>query len=174
MKIIKYILFQSILFGFLFNIPFSTTAQEASKGREPYIENLSSFRVDPLSNKNIAVWKKLNLPAYYNHPDFGQLPNNAPCKECVEILDRRTGDYRYFIDANDHQKFYVQKSLGDINYKVNNDWISKDLSLKSIANNIYETRKSAQKVGVDIQNKRTYIETSAGKVYFNQWELIGF
>lgn len=135
--------------------------------------NFTSFRQSSESGKNLSSWKKLNLPEYYHHPEFGKLPFNAPCTECVEILDRRTGDYRYFIDANDHQKFYVQKSLGDINFLENTHWVAKDVALKPITNTLFESRKSAQKVGVDIQNKRTYIETSAGKAYFNQWKLVG-
>lgn len=173
MKLLKFILIQSTLIGLLLTISFTAYGQQSAGGMRVVKENLSTFRPESASNSNLAVWKKLNLPAYYNHPDFGQLPFDAPCQECVEILDRRTGDYRYFIDAVDNEKFYIQKSLGFINYNLNNHWISQDLTLKSVTNSIFETRKSGQKVGVDVQNKRTYIETQAGKINFNQWQLIG-
>lgn len=173
MKLTKYMLFRSLFVGIFFSLTFVSFAQKEAKGMEVVKENLTTFRTSNNANRNIEVWKKLNKPAFYQHPEFGQLPANAPCENCVEILDRRTGDYRYFIDAKDNQKFYVQKSLGDINFQENNFWVAKDFSLQPITNTIFESRKSEQKVGVDVQNKRTYIETSAGKIYFNQWKLIG-
>ena len=169
----KQIIYKSFLIGFILNIAFFSFAQNNPKGMEVKQNNFTSFRQTNENGKNLSSWKQFNLPQFYSHPEFGKLPFNAPCEECVEILDRRTGDYRYFIDANDHQKFYVQKSVGDINYLENNYWVAKDIALQAVTNTIFESRKSAQKVGVDIQNKRTYIETTSGKVYFNQWKLIG-
>ncbi len=171
MKSIGYVLIQFLFFGVVFH---SVAQNErALNGMESKKENLTHFRVEKRENLDLSIWRKLNPPTFYNHPEFGKLPNNAPCVDCVEILDRRTSDYRYFIDANDHQKFYIQKSLGAINFLENNTWLAKDVALKLVSSGVYESRKSEQKVGVDVQNKRTYIVTSAGKIYFNQWQLLG-
>ncbi|MBK6699588.1 MAG: hypothetical protein IPG55_06740 [Saprospiraceae bacterium] len=33
-------------------------------------------------------------------PEFGLLPYDAPCKDCYEIIDKRTSNTRYYVKEN--------------------------------------------------------------------------
>src|SRR5688572_16607782 len=56
--------------------------------------------------------------SFSNHPDFGKLPVNAPCKDCYEDLSRRKSDTRYFIgNGSKGTHFFSQQSVGAINYQ---------------------------------------------------------
>jgi gliding motility-associated-like protein len=131
--------------------------------------NFTSFTSRVTTNKE--AWKKFNNPADYNHPEFGTLPQDAPCTECVEILEKRKADERQFRDIKDPSEIYTQKAYGDINYQKNGQWISVEDKLKKIAPGVFQSDFYIQPSGIDANAHKSYIVTPQGKVYFNQWSL---
>lgn len=145
----------------------TNTAQEMEVKRT----NFTSFS-QPLQT-NLDAWHQYNNEASKAHPEFGYLPLNAPCTECVEVLEKRTEVERYFIAINDPSKFYLQKSLGALNYKVNGIWRSIDERISKISNGIYAATHQYDEVGFNINENTTYFKTPLGTVNFNSWKLIG-
>ena len=134
-------------------------------------ENLTSFTTEKKGNPE--DWKRFNSPAYYKHPEFGILAYNAPCSECVEDLSKRSSNVRYFVDLKNPAQFYQQQSMGDMNVYKDGHYLIKDVRLKPRGNAIYETKGSYYPVGIDITRKTTYIITEKGRIYFNNWSLLG-
>lgn len=60
----------------------------------------------------------------YSHPEYGQVPYRTQCKDCIELLDRRTEDSRYFVrSGTGGQTFYVQQIYGELHYEDANGWL---------------------------------------------------
>lgn len=133
-------------------------------------ENYSSF--SERIAQNIDFWKKINAKDYYEHPEFGILPPDAPCTACVEDLSKRTPDERYFVDISDPNKFYQQKAMGLLHENVNGQWLSIDHRLSNSSNSIYKSGYTLDRAGFDISQNRSFLETSLGNLSFNRWSLI--
>ena len=131
--------------------------------------NFNSFSQRIASSKE--AWKKFNKPADYSHPEFGVLVPDAPCKECVELLDRRKADERVFRSYKDPDEILVQKSLGDMSHLKDGRWITIEDRLKPVGQGQYRSDYYVEPVGIDANQRRSYIQTPQGKVYFNQWNL---
>ncbi|MFN3918432.1 MAG: PKD-like domain-containing protein [Flavobacteriales bacterium] len=133
--------------------------------------NFTSFTSQSI--RNIQHWDNNNSEDFKAHPEYGILPLNAPCSECVEVLEKRTANERYFVEINDYNKFYIQKSIGDLHRIIGNRWITIDHKLKSQGNNIYESPNQIEPIGLDLNQNYTYIKTSMGYLRFNNWSLYG-
>ena len=158
---------------FLFLIGTSSLFSQEKHARSGMIattNNLTSFRSSEL--KNLEDWKKYNDPRYYSHPDFGRLPENAPCENCVEVLEKRTIDERYFINLNDTKEFFMQRALGDLHYQVNGEWVTIDPSLKPVSGTRYESAYLTDQPAIDFAAARTELKTAGGTLRFNNWKLI--
>lgn len=106
----KFNLFLQLLFLFLFQgVLFAQN--QAANGMESKENNFSSFSEQKTSD--LESWKQINQASYYSHPEFGVLPKDAPCIDCVEDLSKRTMDERYFIDIKNPNQFYQQKAMGN-------------------------------------------------------------
>ncbi|MBK6952638.1 MAG: gliding motility-associated C-terminal domain-containing protein [Crocinitomicaceae bacterium] len=134
-------------------------------------ENFSSFTVSTFGD--LAKWKELNSPATYNHPEFGKLPFNAPCSDCIEVLEKRTIDERYFVTPENPSEFKIQKAAGALHYEKNGQWLTIDQRLADLGNGNYEASHQWDPVGFETANRRSYVITPSGKIYFNQWKLYG-
>lgn len=132
--------------------------------------NFHSFSA--VERKLTDSWKKHNLSADYDHPEFGILPDDAPCENCVEVLSRRQADERYFVDVEDETVFYQQKAMGELHAQENGSWITIDHRLKPIAEGVYESGFTSEQAGFLTGSQRSYIRTSSGEVYFNNWHLL--
>lgn len=52
------------------------------------------------------------------HPDYGVLPWNAPCADCVELPSRRTATGRYFVASGSKgHRFFVQEASGPMHFR---------------------------------------------------------
>ena len=131
---------------------------------------LNGFRTREV--KNLETWKKFNTPEYYSHPEFGRLPDNAPCDNCVEVLEKRTVDERYFVNVTDNNEFYTQKALGDLHQFVNGSWITIEHELQPASGTRYESGYLLDRPAIDFSTKRTELKTAAGTFEFNNWKLI--
>lgn len=55
---------------------------------------------------------------FQNHPEYGLVPYRTQCKDCIELLDKRTLDSRYFVKSGtEGQTFYVQQIYGQLHYE---------------------------------------------------------
>ncbi len=134
-------------------------------------ENFSSFATSSFGD--ISKWKELNSPSTYNHPEFGKLPFNAPCSDCIEVLEKRTIDERYFVNPENPSEFKIQKAAGALHYEKNGQWLTIDQRLSDLGNGNYEASHQWDPVGFETANRRSYVITPSGKIYFNQWKLYG-
>src|SRR5690349_13759894 len=60
--------------------------------------------------------EKYDTESAKKHPEHGILPFNAPCSDCIELLDKRTPNKREFIGQPDGQggrSVFVQHSYGN-------------------------------------------------------------
>ena len=131
--------------------------------------NYTSF---PLHQKrNLAAWEKYNDKNEYNHPEFGILPDGAPCDNCVELLAKRKESERYFQDLTDTSKLYIQRSLGNINLSEQGRLVSMSSKLHAEAPGSYASGHSPEPVSIDIPSQEISIHTLSGKVSFNRWSL---
>jgi gliding motility-associated-like protein len=51
------------------------------------------------------------------HPEYGITPFNTQCKECMELIDKRTINTRQYIDKKTSKVFYSQQSMFPLHYK---------------------------------------------------------
>lgn len=74
----------------------------------------------------------LTPDSLYTHPEFGILPYNAPCEDCIELLQYRTQNSRMFVKKGTNgSKFYSQGAYQDLNYKDNKgNWVTIDPTLQ--------------------------------------------
>lgn len=143
---------------------------QAAIGMESKENNFSSFSVQKISN--LESWKRINEATYYSHPEFGILPKDAPCLDCVEDLSKRAMDERYFVDIKNPNQFYQQKAMGQLHEWVEGKWITIDHRLKNSSNGIYVSGFVTDRAGFDVTNALGFLETNFGKLKFNQWTLI--
>lgn len=118
-------------------------------------------------------WELYNSPNFYNHPEFGILPNNSPCIDCVEDLSKRTFNEKYFISTKKPSEFYKQKSYGAINFYKNGFWLTIDERLRKVNQHIYVAENQIDPTGINTRLKNSFIKTPFGNIQFNQWELFG-
>ncbi|WP_430403559.1 PKD domain-containing protein [Fluviicola sp.] len=144
--------------------------KQAQSGMTAKANNLTSFPVSEM--KNQEEWKKNNLPENYNHPEFGILPENAPCQNCVEVLEKRTIDERYFVSVSDNHEFVTQKALGDLHQLVNGKWLTIKHELHPVSGTRYESGYLLDQPAIDFSTARTELKTANGIIQFNNWKLI--
>ncbi|TSJ42483.1 gliding motility-associated C-terminal domain-containing protein [Fluviicola chungangensis] len=161
----------SVLFFFLVGIA-SLYGQEkhAQSGMTAVEKNLTSFPVSEI--RNIEAWRKYNDPGYYSHPNFGKLPENAPCENCIEVLEKRTVDERYFINLEDTHEFYSQKALGDLHERIDGAWVTIEPALHPVSGTRYESGYLSDQPVIDFSAARTELKTANGTLFFNNWKLI--
>ncbi len=132
---------KSTLTGFIC-LCFAVCANAQPRGKA-----MSDGLIYPNENLTTLVPKKIysqsvgqlyNSTAGQANPDFGTLPYNAPPKNVVEVLTKRTLDERYYIDIDEPEFFYIQKSAVPINYSKNGYLIAIDPTLQQTAAGVYE------------------------------------
>lgn len=97
--------------------------------------NFNSFGKDEKSVP--ALLKKLTSEKAKQHPEFGVLPFNAQCKECVELIDKRSMNTRLFVDPQNANHTYSQSSYFAMHYQnfEGDVWHTIDHRLRPDANN---------------------------------------
>lgn len=132
--------------------------------------NFSSFK--STDAPDLEHWKKHNHPRFHQHPEFGTLPESAPNEPCVEILEKRTANSRFFVNIYDPSKTYEQTSYGVLNELQNGWWISVRNKLQPTLEGVYETRSQLSTAGLHTQQQHTFFKEKNGHIYFNNWTLI--
>lgn len=123
----------SILKTLLFLVsPAISYAQTQGVGIEGNrIINLQSFIPEPTFEISGELMN-LTDAAYYSHPEFGKNPYDTPCEDCIELVDRRTENTRYYVKKGTlGSYFFKQTSNIDLHYKnEKNEFIAIDYRLK--------------------------------------------
>ncbi|MEN9303995.1 MAG: hypothetical protein RL264_2424 [Bacteroidota bacterium] len=138
---------------------------------KPGKSNFTTFSSSKVNN--LQDWRSLNSEEYWSHPEFGTLPDDAPCTSCVEILSKRKEDERYFVDISDRKIVYNQKALGALHYRENNLWRRIDMRLKQQSNGIYAATQQFDPTQINSEEGFTAINTPYGNFKFNTWKLYG-
>ncbi len=128
--------------------------------------NLTSFRsrTPKISEELLKA-----VPAdFYDHPEFGVLPYNAPCTDCYELIHKRTDSTRLFIaEGTGGTEFYSQAVYGIFHYPKNGRMISIDPLLLSIGGGYYESPNQAAPTFLDINEQLTGFKTDNQLFRFN-------
>ncbi|MEI7801980.1 MAG: PKD domain-containing protein [Bacteroidota bacterium] len=104
-----------------------------------------------------------------NHPEYGLLPFNAGCHDCVEILEKRKEDERYFImNGSNGKEFAIQKSFTPLHYKdVNGKWITIDHRIRKVNDRYFTATQQPFPLEIDLTNGFTSL-IGMNKIFFNQ------
>ena len=158
----------------VFTVALSAVFQFSAQNREmkSVESNYQYFKIENTSPE-VNKWSEYNSN-YISYPDFGKLPQNAPCQDCIEILSKRTENEKYFVSSIDPSIFYQQKSYGAINFYKNGNWLTIDERLKKIDENLFFAENQIDPTGLNTQQKNSFIKTPFGTVQFNNWKLKGF
>jgi gliding motility-associated-like protein len=132
--------------------------------------NFSSFtRINKSRGK---LWVAKNK-AYLLHPDANLGDQYSPNTRAVELFEKRTIDSKFFINSDTPTICYSQWSSSPMHYKRNGQWITIDSRLRPKNLLLYEASNQEHPLGFDIKRKSSYISTSDGRTYFNNWKLYG-
>lgn len=160
--------FYIIFFLLSFYLSFSQNVG-TSNGLVYYNDNFSTLVGK--RTYSLSVGQQYNSIASQSHPDFGTLPYNAPQKNVVEVLEKRTVDERYYIDINDPMFFYIQKSGVPINFLKNGYLIAIDPTLEEVASGVYEAPNQPHPTKLDFNSKKTVLNCSGHFVENNRYTL---
>lgn len=155
-----------LIFSVLLIFSFSASAQlavsDTSGGMEVFHPNFNSF---PDHHQVItAELDSLTPDSYHDHPEYGVLPYNAPCTDCIELLQKRTPTSRYFVKNGSHgTKFYVQTSADNFNYTdANNRMRSVDPNLQPAGNGLYQASQMPSPATLNATDGTTTLELLPG------------
>jgi gliding motility-associated-like protein len=135
--------------------------------------NLNFYSFSDSKVENLNHWLAKNKSEFFQHPEFGRLPYNSPCQNCVEDLSKRTASSRFFVDLVDRNKFYQQNAYGDLHFFRNGYWLTIDPQLKPQEDGTYAALSQLDPVSFNTNIKSTTVQTPQTQVTFNQWHLIG-
>lgn len=106
------------------------------------------------------------------HPEFGVLPFNAQCSECVELIDKRTANTRLFIDPKDAGHSWSQSSYFPLHYKKseNDIWRTIDFRLKPnpATAGVYEANNQPVPTKCDLNRRSTTLDLEEILFEFNR------
>ncbi|TSA51472.1 MAG: hypothetical protein D4R43_00680 [Sphingobacteriales bacterium] len=129
--------------------------------------NYNFYSFTPEIKANTTELEKFSNEIF--HPEYGLLPYNAGCSNCVEILEKRKSDERYFLkDSTNGTEFTIQKSYLPMHYKdAEGKWITIDPRIKKICDKKFAASQQQFPVEIDLENGFTSI-VGKKKIVFNQ------
>lgn len=135
------------------------------------------YSYTPQPRYTVESGTEFNQPEFYTHPDFGRLTFSAPYgKNVVEDLSKRTYDERYYIDLDDQNFFYVEKSSKPINFYKDGFLIAIDPSLHKVNDSYYESGQQPVPTALDLLNKKIILTLGNAQFSFSNLtlELVDF
>jgi len=167
MKAIHY--FVIVLFLITNTYNYAQNIQE-KKGMEGNPFNFTSFAQIPDATPS-PLWRELNK-GYENHPEFGKLPHNAPCEDCIELLGKRTADFRHFVKEEDTTVFFVQQANKALHVEKNGYLVSINHHLKDKGNFLESSNFHNTISFYPTNNQVSMYCSQLNKSFdFNQWTL---
>lgn len=113
--------------------------------------NFTTFDKPVLSDPVMTA--KVNGDKLKNHPNYGVLPEDAPCENCTEVLEKRTAKTRHYIDNETNGTlFYNQHAYEVFNYKDENGfWKELSYKLKQTSTpNVFKAPDQPYPIEVDM------------------------
>ncbi|MEX1001186.1 MAG: gliding motility-associated C-terminal domain-containing protein [Crocinitomicaceae bacterium] len=141
----------SVLICFIFSSYFGISQQKMQESKH----NFTSFTTEKYADlKELSKFSNAN-----DHPEYGILPFNAPCSDCIEIIEDRTQHSRVFKRLGTNGKeVLTQKGYSALHYKdANGRWITYNPKLKQISPFEYQ---------VDNPFYKIEINTNQGSIFF--------
>ena len=128
----------------------------------------SSPAAEWLQNKTSEAGKR--------HPEFLKNPANSPCSRCLEDIDRRTADQRFYIDQEDIHHFYIQKSYTPLHFKRVQDgpWLSLDYRIRQELPGVYAARQQPVEVVTDMNAAHSAFKFGSEEFCFNRKQSVYF
>jgi gliding motility-associated-like protein len=161
-----------LILGFhAFSFSNSFSQEAVSEGMTVKKENLTHITALKISDG--PAWYSRNRTGEKNHPEWGVLPDNAPCNNCVEDYSQRTESSRFFWDLNDTGKFYQQKAYGRLHYFKNGHWLTIQPKIKPTVEGDYAALSQTDPIILSPSKKSTSIATPEKTIWFNRWKLFG-
>jgi gliding motility-associated-like protein len=106
------------------------------------------------------------------HPEHGILPFNAPCTDCIELIEKRTPNTREFVGETDEKgekSIFIQKSYGKMHYIDENGFlVTSDPRLIKESEYVYAARQQPSPVVIDFKNKWASIKNGSKELKFNK------
>ena len=106
------------------------------------------------------------------HPEYGILPFNAQCSECVELIDRRTLNTRFFIDPYVSCHTFSQSSYFPLHYRNSptDIWRTIDPRLEpdSIHQGVYTANRQPLHAKCDLNKKSASLTLGDFEFEFNK------
>jgi len=99
------------------------------------------------------------------HPEYGILPWDAPCSDCVELPARRTETGRYFVvNGSEGTRFFVQESSGPLHFADGKGgWLTRDPFLRPAGEpGRYHAPSQQLPTGLDLAAGRAFIRMADG------------
>lgn len=108
-----------------FNNPTPSYLGGGLKNTQEMVTLQNNFSTFPVKFAEVTPeLMELTPEAFQSNPDFGILPENVPCYDCIELIHKRTLSSRYYIKKGSGGKeFYIQQCQGNFNYEDANGMI---------------------------------------------------
>ncbi|HEX3080735.1 MAG TPA: hypothetical protein VHQ04_09745, partial [Puia sp.] len=145
-------------------------AQDSRRQMSVVKNNFTSFTRKYTSRGKL--WMAKNK-AYLHHQDANLGDEYSPNSKAVELFEKRTINSKFYINKDTPSIFYSQRSSSPMHFKKQGQWITIDTRLNPKGSLLYEASNQEDPVGFDIKRKSSYIITSEGRTYFNNWKLYG-
>ncbi|MDB5281325.1 MAG: hypothetical protein JWO06_400 [Bacteroidota bacterium] len=151
-------------------VVFATITHAFSQQMHVKSPNFNSFKEDKKKVPELLVKKSSALAK--QHPEYGVLPYNAQCSECIELIDKRTLDTRQFIDPQAEGHTYSQTSFFPLHYKKteNDIWRTIDKRLRPVTGKpgVYEANNQPVPTRCDLSRRTTTLNEHGFEFEFNK------
>lgn len=156
---------------YLFVFLFSVILTRGQNGELIYTGN-NVTSLTPLRTYPTTEGYKYNKSEYYQHPDFGKLTFDAPYdKNVVEDISKRKLDERFYIDLNDPQFFYIQKSGKPINYYKDGQLLAIDPTLRQTAPGQFRALRQPRPTEINTLFNKTILNCGNNSIAHNRYSL---
>lgn len=134
--------------------------------------NLSSFPADPLPDTSDPELLDQVPPAYYNHPEFGELPFSVGLDSVIELIHKRTQYSRTLVKKGTNgTEVYLQNSYFPMHFLDNNGWwrtIDERLHPSQQVSGLYEANSQPSPTRIDAASQHAYVQNGSTTLKFNE------
>ncbi|MES2619952.1 MAG: hypothetical protein V4615_03800, partial [Bacteroidota bacterium] len=156
--------------GLLFALTLLQTLSITAQQMQVKKANFTSFRTD--KKQVTEVLTQNSSTAAKQHPEYGTLPFNSQCSECVELIDGRTIDERQYVDPQRAGHTYSQRSYFPLHYKKheNDIWRTIDFRLRPdvTQTGVFSATNQPVPTKCDLNRKSTTLNESGFEFEFNR------
>lgn len=126
-------------------------------------ESMQSGKLNFFSFSDGSLQADMNELARFssatNHPEYGKLPYNAPCDDCIEVIEERTQYSRKFItNGTNGKEIKIQKGYSPLHYQdAIGNWITYNPKLKPVGNH-FEVKNDYYQIVLDPSSQKISFE----------------